>query len=229
VWLLFISDTNSFESYYCIACLDTKDTGGNFFSAKDYGFAFAQGGLGGIESFQGSNAGSWAAIPNPSGLAITPGFSSTYDPYNSTTNHHIFEFQIPCSLLGASYSYGIYLSVSGGGTLVQWPQNAGGVEFSWKGNNYVEGVPAPDNWGEITSTTQFAETPPPSPSSSPTEAPTSSPTETATPSPIQTSTSTPAVTPQVTEFPVLAVMLILLAAGLSIAILNRRKTSKDSS
>jgi len=163
ILLDFITDQSESSLDSCGICFDTLDNGGNFPRVDDYEFllyCFDWSHYGDFyfyhEVYQGRGTGGynpWVEIEKPLQTKMEMGFSSINDPYEGNRNHRIYEFQIPCSFLGQGYYYGFYAFVfdSGTDTLLEWPTNAGGV---YQGEE-EEIPPAPGNWGDIESDTEF--------------------------------------------------------------------------
>jgi hypothetical protein len=198
-----------------VVCLDTKDDGGNTPLLDDYAFYCDTTQT--LAAYQGNGQGgsvSWTAVSKPAGAQVAWSFSYSNDPYE-TSNHEIYELQIPVKFLGDKYSYGFYVATYDeiSSTFLEYPVTAQGY---WNSNlAFYFFVPAPGNWGDIRSDIMFksevgaAPTPTPMPTPTPTSNPTSTPTFTAAPTP----------TPIQGSFPttlIWAIVILIAAVGTGI-------------
>ena len=164
----FITDQSDDTYDFGGVCFDTKDDGGavarvddyifSLVAEKDYSYApywshevlqgTGKGGTGYLEAWTFISAGS---------ILMEGGFASLHDPYEGGRNHRIYEIQVPCSFLGKGYFYGFYAFVwnHATNTYLEYPIGAGGPLDNGTLLTAHTSIPAPGNWGDITSNTEF--------------------------------------------------------------------------
>lgn len=112
VLLDFITDFT--RSTYDLAgiCFDTLDDGGDTPKTDDYLFGILAGQAPTfVYTYQGTGMDDGWGLTSLYGVWGRAGFSETNDPYEPGMSHRIYEWQVPCKVLGQASFYGFYAFV----------------------------------------------------------------------------------------------------------------------